>query len=1023
MSIGKINASLAGGLTQETTLALANLNFDFSLCKIEAPMEYHGLGECISKRRRADAEGGNEHVLARKLGALFSHVLPVTPKLVRAYGTRATEIIRENSRRESSPVSDDGVFGEWTGPDATSIWAAATSGSGAIAAHLLACMLARMWTASEAVAIWEAMIEGRKQEIKNSDPANPLWQSQELAAKIEVTKDQISRWDSSARSWLQIADKSRMKQQKQLELLVDNASIPVNQEPVAYRSVMDAWTTALSTVEKLLEGVSQSINEGAVILALTAWHIFPDMFAIGAGASVIPQHDPLYPKGTIVTLGQSTRPPDAASNGVFWSLPLAFLKYYGDPVVRTRTLGESTSRLTFPEVMQVVLGAVLSGWGDYARDLQQACANIVSLADVISAHGNKRPGHPRSWIELLAESAESYMADAGSTRSNCRALTLRGFRRYRHLLWDSDEGNTPFFGLGHLGTVLELIDSMEDKISFLRLIARGLNANPDDVLIRYRVPKERPPTGFDGFFESSNDLPSIEEAEGFGLSWLAPEWTWEYATALEQHEEPITKKRKVPPSSSLEGHIRWTVKRADLAHTGEQYIKLTVVAGETTSRSFKWAHQDSTAISSQPAEWVYVLGNVDEAAIFRRSSVKLSGFEELGQSYVHEILRSGWITPTNLVDLMDVQGAFTSRNSPEYVACLRALAAAAEAYKLMPGATISTDLFSASLKDALWIPGQCTLYIPFSKNFPDNFPRAAKSSMFGAAVDSRLLSEAKASGKPQSSKTETGVKGLRSYVLSRTQVFSCIAMFENRKINLDPGSLDQVMAISAGGSIYVAMPLLSDPFDLVQDNEVKHITGNISKPGLSLMIPPMAPRLRKVDEDKWTLVNHAPFDGRLEDCFQHTSLHLSFTGYQLPMMTAEHGYQGVEANFVETLVSVFDRHEWVADLDVLKALAMPSVTRINEHLRHCPHTEPCDATYFPLTSIDSWDEFIDRPSNACIFRASGNWLARLSAVAVNAQQNLDTIVLKDGKRPCWKCVEKMDKMQGEEARKRLLLVG
>ncbi|KKY32697.1 hypothetical protein UCDDA912_g07323 [Diaporthe ampelina] len=134
-------------------------------------------------------------------------------------------------------------------------------------------------------------------------------------------------------------------------------------------------------------------------------------------------------------------------------------------------------------------------------------------------------------------------------------------------------------------------------------------------------------------------------------------------------------------------------------------------------------------------------------------------------------------------------------------------------------------------------------------------------------------------------------------------------MFENRKINLDPGTLGQVMAISAGGSIYVAMPLLSDPFDLVQDNEIKHITGNISKPGLSLMIPPMAPRLRKVDEDKWTLVNHAPFDGRLDDCFQHTSLHLPFTGYQLPMMTAEHGYQGVEANFVETLVSVFDRHE------------------------------------------------------------------------------------------------------------------
>lgn len=310
MSIGKINASLAGGLTQETTLALANLNFDFSLCKVEAPMEYQGLGECLSKRRRAAAESGNEHRMARKLGALFSHTLPATPNLVRAYGKRATEIIRESSKRESSSKRNDGVFGEWTGPDATSIWAAATSGAGAIAAHLLACMLARMWTASEAAAVWEEIIESRKLEIANSDPGTPLWQSQELAAKVETTREQISMWDSSARSWLEIADKSRMKQQKQLMLLVDNAGIPVNQASTTYRSVMDAWTTALSTIEKLLEGVSQSINNGGVILALTSWHIFPDMFVVGAGPNIIQQNDSLYPKGTVITLGQS--PPGAS---------------------------------------------------------------------------------------------------------------------------------------------------------------------------------------------------------------------------------------------------------------------------------------------------------------------------------------------------------------------------------------------------------------------------------------------------------------------------------------------------------------------------------------------------------------------------------------------------------------------------------------------------------------------------------------------------------------------------------------
>lgn len=295
MSLGSVKASFMGGLTQETTLALANLNFDFALCKAEAPTEYRGLGECLSTRRRAAAESSNEHFFARKLGALFSHRLPAVPNLVRAYGKRTTEIIREISSQEAKSARRDGVFGEWTGPDATSIWAAATSGTGAIAAHLLACMLARMWTASEAQAVWEEIIEARKLEVGNSDTSAPFWESQELAAKIEATRDQIARWDSSARSWLEFADKSKMKQQKQLELLVENIGIPVNQASTTYRSVMDAWTTALSTMEKLLEGIPQSINDGSVILALTSWHLFPDMFVIGANSAFVSQHDPLYP--------------------------------------------------------------------------------------------------------------------------------------------------------------------------------------------------------------------------------------------------------------------------------------------------------------------------------------------------------------------------------------------------------------------------------------------------------------------------------------------------------------------------------------------------------------------------------------------------------------------------------------------------------------------------------------------------------------------------------------------------------
>lgn len=54
----------------------------------------------------------------------------------------------------------------------------------------------------------------------------------EFVGRIEITRDQISRWNSSTRAWLEVADKSRMRQQKQLELLVQRAGIPVNQYPI-----------------------------------------------------------------------------------------------------------------------------------------------------------------------------------------------------------------------------------------------------------------------------------------------------------------------------------------------------------------------------------------------------------------------------------------------------------------------------------------------------------------------------------------------------------------------------------------------------------------------------------------------------------------------------------------------------------------------------------------------------------------------------------------------------------------------
>lgn len=144
MSVSKLNAAWASA-HNENTLALIQLNFDFSLFKIEAPYEYQPLGAALSKHRRTIAEDGRQHVTARKLGALFQHILPSegTPEVFKAYGRRVSEISASEAVNPKGTGSDGG-FAPYVGADGTSIWAAATSGQEAIAVHLLVCAQLRI---------------------------------------------------------------------------------------------------------------------------------------------------------------------------------------------------------------------------------------------------------------------------------------------------------------------------------------------------------------------------------------------------------------------------------------------------------------------------------------------------------------------------------------------------------------------------------------------------------------------------------------------------------------------------------------------------------------------------------------------------------------------------------------------------------------------------------------------------------------------------------------------------------------
>ena len=90
-AVSKLQAAFVSA-SQETTLALANLNADFSLVKIEPRLEYRDIGGALSSRRRAAGEAGSIRVTARRLGSLFQSLVPDVSNLLAAYGKRASEL-------------------------------------------------------------------------------------------------------------------------------------------------------------------------------------------------------------------------------------------------------------------------------------------------------------------------------------------------------------------------------------------------------------------------------------------------------------------------------------------------------------------------------------------------------------------------------------------------------------------------------------------------------------------------------------------------------------------------------------------------------------------------------------------------------------------------------------------------------------------------------------------------------------------------------------------------------------------
>ena len=1046
--------------SNENTLALAALKFDFSLMKVEAPVEFTSLGSALTSKRRSDAEDGPVHKSARKLGALFEQLIPSTPKLIRAYGLRTSEII-EKPGINPSGSDRHGPFASFVGADGTAMWAAATSGISALGVYLLSCLLARAWDSKESVSIWVELVAERRRQIEEAFRDNHLVsESSLLSARHEISRQELALWDASTRAWLRSADQAKVWEQDQLMLIVKNVSVPFSHGSSTYTKVIEAWRQAMIGLENLLHGRPQSISNGEVLLALSAWHLFPDLIVLGRETTNVKFNDPLVPQAGVGTIG--LQPTDAKRKAIQWSLTLSHLRYYGGPVVVESS--QDFSRVTIGQLRVVTLGSILGAWRVRPEDVLSTATWFLNLWEFLKqtrlAQGTPPLSSGFGWLYNLVQAARLVLSSHSEGDVAYMKLLRFGQRRAQNFLGQNSNKLSPFFGLRNpcvLAGLTERFD-VECAVRYFREVARNLGLKCGEAIIYYVYTS--PDTSFRCHEYATavphpRSSPRKRDTDGRAVGqtvharWLAPVGN------------PVAFDPRgclsllIRDTTSSELYACVTSRIAEIASYGEQGILIT--KGPTSNKNnLEW--ENPPALYQQPFDKDSKCPSINNSSIscscfhesiqtvedinprtdntqrtdkpfaFTQGTLDISEFCPLIGDWplglfvrkersglcpegpcldsIHKknlqivteysmlpLVTSDWtrempICRGRLFDYLCCIGSASDaifeqekdtmrmrvlsslhRLPQNFVWSLHAIAIASRVYENLEGATISLKVVTYPLHHQFWVP--CKLK---QVDFWFQDPHDAALPV---------------------------LRPFAPTMPNRSRTFACIASLESGTLNLEPSNLNLTFAMCSENSIFVSGRILSDPFDVVADYDVRRIVGNIGHSGVCFLVAPQKPKIRPLSNN-FNVVNHATYDLKREDNFKGTSLHLSFTEWSIPMVTNGARTIDQDVRIVESVVSTWDRGEWVADLDIL-CIDFERIRRFDTG--ECPGTHKETAVY-DYTSLDSWEELLDSPQTVGFFRAHGNWAARLAAVSIISQKGQGHSIGVCGPRnACLRCME------------------
>ncbi|KAF5544520.1 hypothetical protein FPHYL_11010 [Fusarium phyllophilum] len=739
-SFGRLQAALASA-TNELTLAAANINFDFTLVRCEVPKEFEPLGNALSQTRKENAEGGTAHITARRLGVLFEGILGPTPALVKSYGTRVSEIAQA-TQQENPPEIKESIFAAHAGADGTSIWAAATSSPTALHVQLLACMLARLWSASEATSIWVELIKERRKQIEGmwNDDEPLRFATVAAAAQSDISRASLAEWDASVRSWLRTADRFNQERQDKLMILLDKVNLPISHDTV-YSSVIAAWKSAVETMERLVKGMPQAVNEGSCLLALSAWHLYPDITVEGSDTPPLQFSDPLVQSGGFLTLGLA-RPREGDAHGVFWSLSLAHLNFYGRPVSRKARFDTDSRKLSFDQFTQAVYGSLLGHWNLTGPLAQYPSHIFIAMKKTIERQTSadtpiavaEESRDPSSAINILSKLGAAYLDAQPFPDDIIHKLFALGNRRASKFI--PSTGLRPFLGLGDVGDLLSKLKGPMERVALLRRLAFSSDYDPDAFIIRY----------FD------EDVTVVNPA--------AQGRYCAFASAQARRN----------PDGLSSTHGQWVPRSFMDKH---QYLG-EVVTEMTEFDSFRLGSEGKaiTMTATRPTgevvvqDFHFVCGTEHSAAIYmqqteieRRARLR-PAIRPLGIEDFKWCLESDFCEPKKLLDIFYIDPAPSNLT-------LGALTIAHKVYQTLPDAAISTRSLESPLYQAKW----------------------AKS-----LLDIR--------GGPEYLRNNNS--RYRPLALSLTNSLSCVAYLEGG-FDLEPDNLERTFALAFEESIYFSM--------------------------------------------------------------------------------------------------------------------------------------------------------------------------------------------------------------------------